>query len=141
MTTPYEEILLSRGRPISVCGCDDCVCRLHTFPRDDRCVWCRNDVHGAPRRRARSTVQTEIGDVDDPAEFYREGRDPQRCAVPDCERWATWELWLWPPNRTIVQLVCDGCLSAGIEIPYTVKRPNEAHEPDYQDRTLEVASP
>lgn len=41
---PYVSAALSAGRPVEPCECG-CGCDLHTYPDDDRCVWCRNDQH------------------------------------------------------------------------------------------------
>lgn len=41
---PYRDEALKRGRPTGACECD-CNCPLHTYPSDDRCVWCRNGDH------------------------------------------------------------------------------------------------
>lgn len=41
---PYVSAALSAGRPAEPCECG-CVCDLHTYWDDDRCVWCRNDQH------------------------------------------------------------------------------------------------
>jgi len=126
--TPGQDPL-EQGRPRSSCQCTECTCPLHTYPGDDRCVWCRHGDHGIPRPTATTTQQLEFTTegLDNPKAHYRKAQTLRPCALYDCHRTATWQLWIWPPNRTLTIYVCPACLEAQIRIRYALKRPKERH--------------
>lgn len=40
----YVTDALAKGRPEEPCECV-CGCELHTYPDDDRCIWCQEGDH------------------------------------------------------------------------------------------------
>jgi len=41
----HRDVALKRGRPTDGCECGECDCELHTYPDNERCIWCRNESH------------------------------------------------------------------------------------------------